>query len=185
MNQSAEVSRSWLPDVSNGELIGFVLWLCGEFALALAATVVIVHRAVALPRGGRFPTHFLLDWAVTWGGSMFVLSLLAGALVFRRTAPWDVLLTWPWLSGVAVFLAYMFGLSGQMDEGSRLCGRQRGGCDLSFGFGGLVVGVAATVVLGGSFVASSSFKRLVLRRRSSLLNDAEPLDEGEEGSGER
>ena len=160
----AEVSRAWLPDVSNGELIGFVSWVVGEFALALAATLLIVHRAVALPKGDRLHTHFLIGWAVTWGGSMLVFSLVAGALVFRRTAPWDVVLTWPWLVGVAVFVAYMFGLSGQMDQGSRLCGTQSGGCDLSWGFGGLLVGGVAAVALGGVFVAAASLKRLLVLR---------------------
>src|SRR5689334_4666996 len=102
VSRPTEASRSWLSDVSNAELIGFVLWIFAEFALALAATLAIVHHAVALPRGGHLPTHFVIGWAVTWGGSMLGLSVLAGALVLRRTAPWDVVLTWPWLSGVPV-----------------------------------------------------------------------------------
>ncbi|HZS31536.1 MAG TPA: hypothetical protein VFA37_09785 [Gaiellaceae bacterium] len=150
--------------MSNGELIAFVLWGVVEFALALSAILVIVHRAVALPHGSRLPTHFLIGWAVTWGGAMVGLSLLGGALVFRRTAPWDVVLTWPWLVGGAVFVAYMLGLSGQMDQGSRLCGNQPGGCDLSWGFGGAIVGGAAAPVLGGTFAVGASLKRLLLRR---------------------
>lgn len=98
---------------------------------------------------------------------MLVLSLVAGSVVFRRTAPWDVVLTWPWLIGVAVFLAYMFGLSGQMDQGSRLCGAQSGGCDLSWGFGGVVVAAAGAATLGSAFVAVASLKRLLLRRREA------------------
>ena len=93
-----------------------------------------------------------------------MLALVAGALVFRRTAPRDVVLTWPWLVGVAVFFAYMFGLGGQMDQGSRLCGAQSGGCDLSWGLGGVVVVAAAAVVLGSAFAAVASSKRLLLRR---------------------
>ncbi len=94
---------------------------------------------------------------------MLMLSALAGALVFRRTAPWDVVLTWPWLVGVAAFLACEFGLGGQVDQGSRLCGQQSGGCDLSFGFGNALVGGAAAVILGVAFVATASLKRLLLR----------------------
>jgi hypothetical protein len=50
---------------------------------------------------------------------MVLLSLLAGGLVFRRHTPWVVILTWPWLVGLAVAVAYDSGLSGQMDGGSR------------------------------------------------------------------
>jgi hypothetical protein len=162
----AEETRSWLPDVSNGELIGFLLWVVAEFALALAATLVIVHRAVALPKEEQLHSDFLVGWAATWGVPMLVLSALAGALVFRRTTPWDVVLTWPWFIGVAVFLACEFGVGGQMDQGSRLCGQQSGGCDLSFGFGNALVGGAAALVLGVAFVAAASLKRLVVRRRN-------------------
>jgi hypothetical protein len=165
----SEPSRAQLPNVSNGELIAFTLWAVAEFALALAATLAIVHRAVTLPHGNQLPTHFLIGWAVTWGGSMLGLSLLGGVLVFRRTAPWSVILTWPWLVGGAVLLAFMFGLSGQMDQGSRLCGNQIGGCDLSWGFGGVIVGGVAALVLGGAFVATASLKRLLLRRRRPNL----------------
>ena len=154
--------------MSNGELIAFILWAVAEFALTLTATLAIVHRAVALPRGSQLPTHFLIGWGVTWGGSMLGLSLVGGLLVFRRTAPWDVVLTWPWLVGVAVFLAFMLGLSGQMDQGSRLCGNQTGGCDLSWGFGGVIVGGVAAIVLGGAFVVAASLKRLLLRRTPPL-----------------
>jgi hypothetical protein len=168
VSQPAEETRSWLPDVSNGELIGFVLWVVVEFALALAATLAIVHRAVALPKGDQLQTHFLVGWGATWGVPMLVLSALAGTLVFRRTAPWDVVLTWPWLIGVAVFFACEFGLGGQMDQGSRLCGQQSGGCDLSFGFGSALVGGAAAVILGVAFVAAASLKRLLVRNESRL-----------------
>jgi hypothetical protein len=166
VSQPAEAARSWLHRVSNGELIGFLLWVVAEFALALAATLVIVHRAVALPKGEQLHSDFLVGWGATWGVPMLVLSALAGALVFRRTTPWDVVLTWPWLIGVAVFLACEFGLSGQMDQGSRLCGPQSGGCDLSFGFGNALVGGAMAVVLGVAFVAAASLKRLLVRRRN-------------------
>jgi hypothetical protein len=93
---------------------------------------------------------------------MVLLSLLAGGLVFRRHTPWVVILTWPWL-GLAVAVAYDFGLSGQMDGGSRLCDAPRGGsCDTSWGDGAMFLAFPAAAVLGGTFVAS--LKRLVLRR---------------------
>lgn len=65
VSQAAEETLSWLPDVSNGELIGFLLWVVAEFALALAAMLVIVHRAVALPKGHQLQTHFLAGWGAT------------------------------------------------------------------------------------------------------------------------
>jgi hypothetical protein len=166
VSQPAEEIRSWLPDVSNSELMGFLLWVVAEFALTLAATLVIVHRAVVLPKGAQLPSDFLVGWGATWGVPMLVLSALAGAVVLRRTAPWDVVLTWPWLIGIAVFFACEFGLGGQMDQGSRLCGQQSGGCDLSFGFGSALVGGAAAVVLGVTFVAAASLKRLLVRREN-------------------
>jgi ABC-type uncharacterized transport system permease subunit len=47
-----------------------------------------------------------------------------------------------------------------------LCGQQSGGCDLSFGFGSALVGGAAAVVLGVTFVAAASLKRLLVRREN-------------------
>jgi hypothetical protein len=168
-NRSEVVSgpprQAWIADVSRPEIIGFALWVGTEFALALAGTLVIVHRAVGLPPGAHLSNHFFAAWAITWVGPMLLLSLLAGGLVFRRNTPWEVVLTWPWLIGLAVAVAYFFGLSGQMDPPSRLCTAAHGGsCDTSWGIGAMVLAVAAGAVLGGAFVSAASLKRLALRR---------------------
>jgi hypothetical protein len=147
------------------EIIGFALWMIAEFALSLAAIIVIVHRAVGLPHGAHLSNHFLVTWAITWAGVMLVLSLLAGGLVFRRDTPWEVILTWPCLVGLAVAISYFFGLSGQLDAGSRLCDAPHGGsCDTTWGFGAVALGLAAAIVLGGAFVSVAALKRLALRR---------------------
>jgi hypothetical protein len=160
----ASLKRPWVAALSTSEIVGFALWLVAEFALSLAATLVVVHRALGLQPGAQLSKHFLVAWAITWGGSMVLLSLLAGALVFRRHTPWVVVLTWPWVVGLAVAVAYDFGLSGQMD-GGRLCDAPRGGsCDISWGIGAMFLAVAAAAVLGGAFVSVASLKRLALRR---------------------
>ncbi len=148
-----------------------MVWCATVFALSLTATLIIVHHAVALPRSARLETHFLAVWAITWGGSLLLLSILAGLLVFRRTTAWDVVLTWPWLVCGAVGLGYMFGLSGQMDAGSKLCDAPAGGsCDTAWGLGGILLSLVAGLVLGGTFVASLSVRRLT----SCLLRSNEP-----------
>ena len=45
--------RRWISDVPNSQLAFFLVWLGGEFALGLAATLVVV-RAGALVLGARF-----------------------------------------------------------------------------------------------------------------------------------
>ena len=93
---------------------------------------------------------------------MLVLAMLAGALVFRRTTPWDVVLVWSWLVGPLVGVAFYFALSSQMDQGSRMCGKA-GPCDISWGFGAALISVFAAVVLGAAFVSTASLKRVLLR----------------------
>jgi hypothetical protein len=102
-------------------LAAFALWVLANFALTLGATLAIVNRAVSLPADERLTNRFLVVWALEWGGPMVVACVLGGLFVFKRSTPWRTLLTWPWLVGVVVGLAYLVGLSGQMDSGSRLC----------------------------------------------------------------
>jgi hypothetical protein len=150
--------------MSTVEIIGFALWVAADFALSLAATLIIVHRAVRLPEGQTLSGQFLTGWALTWGGSMLLLSILARALVFRRTTPWDVVLTWPWAVGPAVGVGCFVALTGQMESGSRLCDAPGGPCDTSWGIGAMLVSVAAAVFFGGAFVAVASLKRMLLGR---------------------
>lgn len=154
--------------LSRAEFASFALWMLVNFALALGATLVIVHRAVSLPVGGQLTEHFIVAWALEWGGAMLGASILGGLFVFRRSTSWQTLLTWPWLVGVMIGLAYMFGLSGQMDSGSRLCDAPAGSsCDNAWGLGAWLVGGLAAAVLGGTFVASAALARVLAR--SQLL----------------
>jgi hypothetical protein len=132
--------------------------------LSFAATLTIVHRSVRLPLGRTLSEHFLAGWAVTWGGSMLVLSVVAGVLVFRRATPWDVVLTWPWLVGPIVGFSSFIASTPHMESGSRLCDAPAGGsCDTSWGLGAMLLALAAAVTLGGTFVAVASLKRALLR----------------------
>jgi hypothetical protein len=136
------------------------------FALTLTATLIIVHRALALPRSGRLSDHFLATWAATWGGSLLLLSIVAGLVVFQRSTPWEVVLTWPWLVGIAVGAGWMGGLTGQVDAGSRLCDAPaNGSCDTAWGLGAAFISLAAGLVLGGSFIAAASLRRLAAHLR--------------------
>jgi len=155
-------AKRWISDVTNSQFVSFLVWLCAEFALSFAATLVIKHHALGLPVGATFSGHYLAAWAATWGASTLLLALLAGALVFRRSTPWDVVLVWPLLVGPVVGAAFYFALVDQMDQGSRMCGKQNS-CDISWGFGAVVVSVAASIVLGAAFISTASLKRLVLR----------------------
>ena len=148
------------------EVIAFFAWLAATFALSLAATLVIVHRALALPPKGELSTHLLLRWGVISGGSLLLLAVLAGVLVFRPTTPWNVVLTWPWLIGLTVGAGYFFGLAGHMDGGSKLCDApQNGSCDNAWGLGAVLLSFVAAVVLGGVFVSVVALRRLLPRRR--------------------
>jgi hypothetical protein len=144
------------------EFAAFGIWIAVTFALAVGATLTIVHHAIALPAGAQFSERFLITWTLEWGGSMVVTAFVGGVVVFRRSTAWQPVLTWPWLVGVAVGLGYMIGLSGQMDSGSKLCDAPAGGsCDDAWGLGAWVVGVLAAVVLGGTFVATASLTRIL------------------------
>ena len=95
---------------------------------------------------------------------MMVLSIAAGVLVFQRATPWHVVLTWPWLVGPVVGFASFIALTPHMDAGSSLCDAPAGGsCDTSWGFGAMLLALAAAVTLGGAFVAVASLKRALLR----------------------
>ena len=161
---SDQPKTRWIADVQNSEIVAFGLWMFAEFALAFAGTLVIVHRAVKLPLGAHLSNSYLVTWAATWSGSMLLLSSLAGALVFRRHAPWDVLLTWPWLVGFAVGIGSFSALTGQMEGGSRLCTLPHGdSCDTSWGIGAMFLSLAAAIALGGAFIGVASLKRFTLR----------------------
>jgi uncharacterized protein YneF (UPF0154 family) len=151
--------------LSRQEFAAFALWVLVNFGLTLGATLAIVHRAVSLPAGEHLMSHFLVVWALEWSGPMVVASVLGGLFVFKRSTSWQTLLTWPWLVGVAVGFAYMVGLSGQMDSGSKLCDASaNGSCDNAWGLGAWLLGLVAAVVLGGTFVASATLKRVLTRR---------------------
>jgi len=151
--------------LSRREFATFAVWMVVNFTLTLGATLAIVHRAVSLPSGERLSSRFLVAWALAWGGPMILAAVIGGLLVFRRSTSWQTLLTWPWLVGVAFGLAYVIGVSGQMDAGSRLCDAPSGSsCDNAWGLGAWLLGFVAAVVLGGTFVASASLARVLPRR---------------------
>lgn len=158
---------TWRSDVSTVELVAFSSWLAIECALALAAVLVLVHKAVVLAHGVRFGDGFLRDWALAWGGSMALVAIVAGAFVFRRTVSWRVILVWPWAVGLAVGLGYFLGVMGEMHPGSRFCRNvQDDPCTFSFGVPAIVLTLLSALVLGGLFVAVASLKRFVLRPRT-------------------
>lgn len=153
-----------IPGVSEPEIIAYIAWLAATFAVSLAATLVIVHHATALHPKTQLTTHFLVVWAATWGGSLLLLSILAGLLAFRRTTPWEVILTWPWLVGLAVGIAYFGGLTGQMDAGSKLCDAPaNGSCDTAWGLGAIALSLTAALALGGTFITAATLRRLLPR----------------------
>jgi len=166
-----------VPGVSEREVIAYVAWLAVTFAVSLVATLVIVHHAIALPPKAELASHFLVVWASTWGGSLLLLSILAGALVFRRTTAWEVVLTWPWLVGLTVGIAYFAGLTGQMDAGSKLCNASaNGSCDTAWGLGAIALSLAAALALGGTFITAATLRRLLprLRQRGRAANGSVP-----------
>jgi len=166
-----------IPDVSEPEIFAYIAWLVATFAVSLAATLVVVHRAISLHPRAELTIHFLIVWGATWGGSVLLLSILAGALVFRRATPWEVVLTWPWLAGLTVGVGYFAGLTGHMDGGSKLCDAPaNGSCDTAWGLGAVVLSIAASLALGGTFIVTATLKRLLprLRRRASGGRPVQP-----------
>jgi hypothetical protein len=155
--------RSLWRRLSRREFAAFSAWIVLTFALALAATLVAVHRAVSLASGEQLSSRYLMTWGLEWGGAMILAAILGGLFVFRRSTSWQTVLTWPWLVGLVVGLAYDIGLSGQMDAGSTLCNSPND-CDTAWGLGAWLLGFVAAVVLGGVFVASATLTRLRHRR---------------------
>jgi len=145
----------------------FVCWCAAAFVLSLVLTLAIVNRAVS-----RAPhplsSHYIEVWAVIAGASLVLLAFLGGLRVFQRETPWSVVALWPLLGGPVVAVGYLFGVSGQMKAGSALCDASAGGsCDTAWGFGAVVVGIFAAVLLGVVFTGTFALRRLVLRIRRS------------------
>jgi len=152
-------------DVSKPEIAGFAAWCGAVFALSLIASIVIEHRVVELHRSSHLSNHFLAAWAATWGGSILLLTVLAGVLLFRQATAWQVILTWPWLVGPVVGLAWFLAFTGQMDGGSKLCeAPANGSCDTAWGLGAIFLSIGAALVLGGTFVAAATMTRVVRLR---------------------
>ena len=160
------LARQLRRGLARSEFLAFGFWVATVFALSLASTLVIVHKAIALPRSAQLDDHFLLVWAAASGGSLLIVSFLAGIVVFRRATPWRTVLTWPWLAGGAVGAAWWLGLSGQMDAGSRLCDAPaNSSCDNAWGLGTVVLTAVAAIVLGATFMTGATLRRLWSRQR--------------------
>lgn len=70
--------------MSEPEIIAFIVWLAATFAVSLAATLVIVHRAVAPPPKAELTVHFLVVWGATWGGSLGATAAAGASASPRR-----------------------------------------------------------------------------------------------------
>jgi hypothetical protein len=135
-------------------------WLAATFGVSLAATLVIVHRALALRPKQDLSEHYLAVWGIAAGGSLAFLAVIAGMCVFRRNAPWDIVLTWPWLAGLAVGLGYFFGLSDQTEGTSKLCDAPaNSSCDNAWGLGAALFSLIGATVLGSLFIAALCVRR--------------------------
>jgi hypothetical protein len=155
-----------IRDVSNFDVAGFVVWIATTFAVAMTATLDITHTARALPESQDLSSQYLIWWAERYGGALLALSILAGLILFWRATPWEVVLSWPWLAGPAVGLAFFLSLTPYMDGGTRMCDAPMGGsCDTAWGIGAALVSIAAGVALGGPCVALVSGRRLLGRIR--------------------
>ena len=77
------------------------MWAGALVAITVASTAEIVRQAEA-----RAPldlsNHYLARWAIVSAGSILLVSLLGGLLVFRRETKWEVAATWPLLGGIVV-----------------------------------------------------------------------------------
>ena len=151
--------------VPRRDRILFGVWGTAVFGLSLAFTLAIVHRAVSNPTQ-RLPNHYLVGWGAVAGASFVVVAVLGGLIVFPSQTPWHVALLWPLISGPAVATGYFFGLTGQMEAGSTLCGASaNGSCDTAWGLGAVVIAIASAIILGTLFAAAFTTKRVVTRIR--------------------
>lgn len=117
--------------MSEPEIIAFIVRLAATFAVSLAATLVIVHRAVAPPPKAELTVHFLVVWGATWGAR----SAQPRQQVPQRRRGDE---------GAAE--RYFAGLTGQMDGGSKLCDASaNGSCDNAWGLGAILLSLAAAL----------------------------------------
>jgi hypothetical protein len=137
------------------------VWCLLSGVVSFGATRALVDVAVALPPGDEINSDYLARWAIVTGGSLLALALIAGLVVFDRTAPWEVLLTWPWLVGFAIALGAYIALGDQMNGGSQLCEQPAGtSCDTAWGFGAMILGVGTGIVFGSVCLAAAAVRRL-------------------------
>jgi hypothetical protein len=156
--------------LSRRESTLLALWLTTNLVVSWKAVSIVIDRAVKLPPGAELSTHYVEVTGATVVAVLLVAAVVAGAVTFRRDAPWHLVLLWPWTVGLAIGIGADVGASPQMDGGSRLCDLPRGySCDTSWGMGAMLLGIAAAIVLGGAFVLVASARRLFahLRARSS------------------
>ena len=163
MGELEPAKTRWISDVSNADVLRFGIWLALVAAISVASTAAIISEAEArTPR--ELTNHYLARWGALSGGSLVLLALLGGLLVFGRATRFEIAGTWPAVAGVVVGACYYVTLSamGQTEAGSVGCdGPQE--CDTSLGLGAGFLMVLAAIVIDVLFVSAYGLKRLVLR----------------------
>jgi hypothetical protein len=165
--EPGKVRGRWIDDVADGEVVRFASWVVVMIATAAVSTAKIVSEAEA-HSPVRLSNRYVVWWGVITLGSIVLLSILGGLLVFRLDAKWDIAATWPWLGGLMVGAGAFVTLSamGQTDPGSVSCtGSQP--CDTAFGLGAALLSVAAAIPIGIAFVGAYGLRRFAHRLHRS------------------
>ena len=159
-SSARNAQNRWISVVADSDVIRYIMWAGALVAITVASTAEVVRQAEA-----RAPldlsNHYLARWAIVSAGSLLLVSLLGGLLVFRRETKWEVAATWPLLGGIVVGAGSFITLSvmGQTDPGTVSCtGPQP--CDTAFGLGAGVLSLVAAIPIGAVFIGTYSLKRL-------------------------
>jgi hypothetical protein len=149
--------------VSGLEVARFSGWCLTSLLVTVASTAVLVREAVRLPVHATLTAQYVVTWMSVWLGLLLLLSVVAGVVVFRRTTPWRVVLTWPWLVGPAVGFGFFIAVAPYADGPNRLCPQVGGSCDTAWGMGAMFLSVLAACVVGGVFIAAATVWRWIGR----------------------
>ena len=153
-------------EMTAGETVRAVVLGVVLIGATVVANVVAMRHVEHLSSVGSDP--WLERWVIGTAAALALLSVVCGIAVLRATAPWNLALTLPLLTGPIVGISsyVTWSAMGLTDAHSAAC-EQAQACDVSFGFGAAALSVIASIGLGAAWLAGYGAKRFLTRPAGS------------------
>src|SRR3954453_16847842 len=109
MGEPERAKPRWISDVPNSDVLRFGIWIALMAVLSVASTVAVIGEAEA--RAPRDLTdEYFVRGAIGIAGSLLVLALLGGLVVFGRRTNFEIAAAWPPVAGIVVSGGFFFTL---------------------------------------------------------------------------